>query len=75
MSGVQMAIAWVMGRGDEIVPVLGSRKVRQWEDAEKALELRLTDDEVRQLEEALPAEKVQGTRYDRQAMTHLDSER
>ena len=44
-------------------------------EATAALELRLTSEEAAQLEEALPAEKVQGTRYDKQAMTHLDSER
>ncbi len=75
VSAVQMAIAWAMGRGDEIVPVLGARRVGQWDEAERALELRLTEEEMRRLEEAVPAEKVQGTRYDKQAMTHLDSER
>ncbi len=75
VSAVSMAIAWAMGRGEEIVPVLGARKVAQWKEAEAALEIRLTAEETRQLEEAVPAEKVQGTRYDKQAMTHLDSER
>jgi aryl-alcohol dehydrogenase-like predicted oxidoreductase len=75
VSAVQMAIAWAMGRGDEIVPVLGARRLAQWEQAEGALEICLTAEESRQLEEALPAERVQGTRYDKQAMTHLDSER
>lgn len=75
VSGVQMAIAWAMGRGEEIVPVLGARKVAQWEEAEKALHLRLSPEESSRLEEAVPADKVQGTRYDKQAMTHLDSER
>ena len=74
-TAVQLAIAWVMCRGEDIVPVLGARKLLQWEEARKALEIRLTEDEIRQLEEALPAEKIQGTRYDKQAMTHLDSER
>lgn len=75
VSAVQMAIAWVMARGDEIVPLLGARRVAQLEEALAAVELRLTDDEMRRLEEAMPAEKVLGTRYDKQAMTHLDSER
>lgn len=74
-TAVQMAIAWAMGRGEDIVPVLGARRVVQWEEAAAALDLRLADGEVTRLEEALPAEKVQGTRYDKQAMTHLDSER
>ena len=75
VTAVQMAIAWAMGRGDEILPVLGARKVAQWEEAEGAPPLRLTEEEAGRLEEAVPAEKVQGTRYDKQAMTHLDSER
>ncbi len=75
VSTVQMAIAWAMGRGEGIVPVLGARKTAQWKEAEGALEIRLSEEEERKLEEALPAEKIQGTRYDKQAMTHLDSER
>jgi aryl-alcohol dehydrogenase-like predicted oxidoreductase len=75
VSAVQMAIAWVMARGEEIVPLLGARKVTQLEEALAAVELRLSEEEMRQLEEAMPAEKVLGTRYDKQAMTHLDSER
>ena len=75
VSGVQMAIAWAMRRGDGIVPVLGARKVTQLEEALGALEIRLSDEEVARLEGAVPAEKVQGTRYDKVAMTHLDSER
>ncbi len=75
VTAVQMAIAWVMRRGEEIVPLLGSRTVAQVKEALGALEVRLTEDEMARLEEAVPAEKVQGTRYDRVAMTHLDSER
>ncbi|GAC1356457.1 MAG: aldo/keto reductase [Acidobacteriaceae bacterium] len=75
VTGVQLAIAWAMGRGEEIVPLLGSRKVDQWKEATEALRLELTEEERTRLEEAVPAEKFQGTRYDKQAMTHLDSER
>lgn len=75
VSAVQLAIAWAMNRGDDIVPLLGSRKTMQWTEAMAALELRLSAEEGEELEAALPAEKVQGTRYDKQAMTHLDSER
>ncbi len=75
VSTVQMAIAWAMGRGEEIVPLLGSRKTGQWAEAEAALKLRLSPAEIAEMEGALPAERVQGTRYDKQAMTHLDSER
>jgi len=75
VTAVQMAIAWAMGRGDEILPLLGARKLAQWDEAKGALEIQLTGEETARLEEAVPADKVQGTRYDKQAMTHLDSER
>ena len=75
VSAVQMAVAWALGRGQEIVPLIGARTVKQVEEAFRALELQLSDEDLASLEDALPAEKVMGTRYDKQAMTHLDSER
>ncbi len=75
VTAVELALCWAMGRGEDIVPILGSRKVSQWEELAGALDMRLTEEEAGRLEEALPADKVQGTRYDKQAMTHLDSER
>ncbi len=75
VTQVQMAIAWVMTRGEDIVPVLGMRTVKQVEEALSALELKLSNEELGRLEEALPATEVAGTRYDKVAMTHLDSER
>ena len=75
VTQVQMAIAWVMTRGEDIVPVLGMRTVKQVEEALGALELKLSNEELGRLEEALPATEVAGTRYDKVAMTHLDSER
>jgi aryl-alcohol dehydrogenase-like predicted oxidoreductase len=71
----QMAIAWVLTRGEDIVPVLGSRTVKQVQEALGALELKLSDEELVRLETAVPANEIAGTRYDKQAMTHLDSER
>jgi aryl-alcohol dehydrogenase-like predicted oxidoreductase len=75
VTQVQMAIAWVMTRGDDIVPVLGMRTVKQVEEALAALEIRLSEEECRLLEESVPAAEIAGTRYDKVAMTHLDSER
>ncbi len=75
VTQVQMAIAWVMTRGEDIVPVLGMRTVKQVEEALGALEIRLSEDECRLLEDSVPAEEIAGTRYDKVAMTHLDSER
>jgi aryl-alcohol dehydrogenase-like predicted oxidoreductase len=75
VTQVQLAIAWALTRGEDIVPVLGMRTVLQVEEALKALEIRLSDEELRLLEQTVPHEQIAGTRYDKQAMTHLDSER
>ncbi len=71
----QLAIAWALHRGDDIIPLLGSRTVAQVQSSLKALELRLTPEDLAALDETFSAEQIQGTRYDKVAMTHLDSER
>ncbi len=72
---VQVALAWVLSRSQHIVPVLGSRTVTQWNDAVRALILHLTPEDHARTEQAIPVGSIQGTRYDKVAMTHLDSER
>ena len=75
VSAVQMAVAWVLSRGEQIVPLLGARTVKQVEEMLGAVELQLSEEELQALEHAVPASEIAGTRYDKQAMTHLDSER
>ncbi len=71
----QLAIAWALHRGDDIIPLLGSRTVAQVQSSLQALDLRLSSEDLVGLEQTLPHEQIQGTRYDKVAMTHLDSER
>ncbi len=71
----QMAIAWVLAKGKNIVPLVGSRKRTQLEESLGALRIQLSDDDVRRLEEAVPASEIAGTRYDEHQMKMLDSER
>lgn len=71
----QLAIAWVLSRGEDVVPLVGARTRAQLADALAALELRLSAEELRRIEAAVPAEAVAGTRYDAHGMGLLDSER
>ena len=71
----ELAIAWALHQGDDIVPLLGSRTVAQVESSLKALDLRLTTEDLAALDQTFSAAQIQGTRYDKVAMTHLDSER
>jgi len=74
-SPAQIAIAWVLSRGTDIIPLVGSRRRTQLEEAVRALDLKLTDQELHDLETAIPADAIAGTRYDAQQMSLLDSER
>lgn len=71
----QVAIAWVLSRGDDIVPLIGARRRNRLSEALGALELRLTDDELAGIEAAIPPDAVAGDRYDSGQMAMLDSER
>jgi aryl-alcohol dehydrogenase-like predicted oxidoreductase len=75
VTATQLAIAWALAKGGFIVPVIGARKRSQLEESLGALGVVLTPDEVRAIEEAVPAEDVAGTRYDAHGMAMLDSER
>ena len=74
-SVAQVAIAWVISRGQDIVPLIGSRRRDQLSEALGALDLELTADDVAEIERAMPAEAAKGDRYPALAMAHLDSER
>lgn len=71
----QLAIAWVLARRGSVVPVLGARTRRQLADTLSALEIKLTADEVTQIECAIPPDAVAGARYGEEQMRVLDSEK
>ncbi len=63
------------GQGDDIIPLIGTKRRDRLTEALGALELRLTGEELASLEAAVPAGSVAGDRYDPHQMTALDSER
>ncbi|MDX6554809.1 MAG: hypothetical protein QOD86_1004 [Miltoncostaeaceae bacterium] len=71
----QLAIAWVASRGDDIVPLVGARRRDRLDEALGALTLALTADDLEEIERAVPADDVAGSRYADYAMAELDSER
>jgi aryl-alcohol dehydrogenase-like predicted oxidoreductase len=71
----QLALAWVLSKGDDIVPLIGARTRAQLRESLGALDLRLSPADVAALEEMVPATAVAGTRYDAHQMQILDSER
>jgi aryl-alcohol dehydrogenase-like predicted oxidoreductase len=70
----QVAIAWVLSRGSDIVPLVGARRRERLSEALGALKLRLNDDDLKQIERTMPAEAAAGDRYAPAQMASLDSE-
>lgn len=71
----QAAIAWVLSRGEDVVPLVGARKRERLGEALGATRLELSADDLAAIEAAVPADAVAGARYDEQSFQMLDSER
>lgn len=71
----QLAIAWVLAKGQNIVPLIGARRRPQLEESIGALKVQLSAADLAHIEEAIPPSAVAGTRYDEHQMKILDSER
>lgn len=67
----QVAIAWLLARGDDIVPIPGTKRRKYLEENCAASELVLTHDESAVLDEAFPADLTAGTRYPEKQLAGL----
>jgi aryl-alcohol dehydrogenase-like predicted oxidoreductase len=59
----QIALAWVLARGDDIVPIPGTKRRSYLEQNAAAAEIELTPDELERLEQVFPAGAAAGDRY------------
>jgi len=75
LSIAQLAIAWVAAQGDDIVPVIGTKRRSRLAEAIKAAAVDLTIADLVEIDDALPAGSAAGERYAPQQMSQLDSER
>ena len=71
----QAAIAWVLSRGEDILPLIGARTRERLDEALGAAEITLTGPDLDELARAVPAEAVAGARYPEHSLPDLDSER
>jgi aryl-alcohol dehydrogenase-like predicted oxidoreductase len=70
----QIAIAWVASQGDDIIPLVGARRRDRLTEALGALDVKLTPEDMAEIETAVPKGAAAGTRYAEAQMAHLDSE-
>jgi len=75
VTNSQLAIAWVLAKGWSYVPVVGSKRASQVEEALSAAQIQLSNEDVRRLEQAIPPDAVAGARYAEPLMRMLDSEK
>jgi aryl-alcohol dehydrogenase-like predicted oxidoreductase len=70
----QLAIAWVLAHGPDIVPLVGARRRDCLHESLGALQVRLSPADLARIDAAVPPGSVAGERYNPAQMAHLDSE-
>lgn len=75
VTAAQMAIAWVLARGEDIVPLVGARTRERLHESLGALDIMLTAEELARIEQAIPANAAAGERYPAAQLAHMDSEK
>ena len=63
VTPAQLALAWVHAKGEDIVPIPGTKRPERLEENVAALDVQLSDEDVATLDEAIPAGAAVGTRY------------
>jgi aryl-alcohol dehydrogenase-like predicted oxidoreductase len=59
----QLALAWVLAQGSDVVPIPGTKRRKYLEENVGALEVKLTKEDLRRIEEVFPADAAAGGRY------------
>jgi aryl-alcohol dehydrogenase-like predicted oxidoreductase len=68
----QIALAWLLHKGEDMVPIPGTKRRKYLEENVAAAEVQLTTAEMAELDAALPPEKVAGPRYNERMMATVD---
>jgi aryl-alcohol dehydrogenase-like predicted oxidoreductase len=71
-TAAQLALAWVLAKGEDIVPIPGTRRRRHLEDNLGALNVRLTEEDLDRLETILPPGITAGERYPERGMAMVN---
>ena len=70
----QLALAWVLAQGKDIVPIPGTKRVKYIEEKVRATDIHLTPEELDEIGHAIPRGAVSGERYPAQTMVSLTAE-
>jgi aryl-alcohol dehydrogenase-like predicted oxidoreductase len=64
----QIALAWVLSRGNDIVPIPGTKKIKYLEENAKSIDIKFTEEELKMLDDIFPKGVASGSRYPAAAM-------
>ncbi len=67
-----LALAWVLAQGDDIIPIPGTKHIHYLQENAKAVEVKITEEDLRRLDKAFPPDAAAGTRYPEWAMKYLN---
>jgi aryl-alcohol dehydrogenase-like predicted oxidoreductase len=67
-TAAQLALAWVLAQGEDVVPIPGTKRVRYLDENMAALDVKLTGEDLRRLDEILPPGAASGQRYHERGM-------
>ncbi|HWL14121.1 MAG TPA: aldo/keto reductase [Opitutus sp.] len=71
-SPSQLALAWVLARGDDIVPIPGTKRIKYLDENLGARDVSLSADDLREIDAVLPFGATAGERYPAQSMTAVN---
>ncbi|MDQ6736799.1 MAG: aldo/keto reductase [Gemmatimonadota bacterium] len=71
-TAAQIALAWLLHKGDDIVPIPGTKHRKRLEENARAMDLNLSDADMNRLDDALAPDKVSGPRYNEERMSTVD---
>jgi aryl-alcohol dehydrogenase-like predicted oxidoreductase len=73
VTSAQLALAWVLAQGKDIVPIPGTKRRKYLEENAAAVDIALSEAELREISTAFPAEAVAGTRYPAPQMPRVNA--
>jgi aryl-alcohol dehydrogenase-like predicted oxidoreductase len=73
ITPAQLALAWVMAKGNDVVPIPGTKSPRRLEDNAAAAQIELSAEDIEELDRAISPEAVRGSRYPEEMMALLNN--
>jgi aryl-alcohol dehydrogenase-like predicted oxidoreductase len=73
VTAAQLALAWVLAQGEDIVPIPGTKHAKYVEENVAAVDIKLSDDELKQIDEIFPVNAASGARYQEEMMKTVNA--